>query len=165
MAGIGFNNALNYKAFPGGNIGRQVAFYHVRFADMSDGGALDGNNFRTALQVIQEGCELMWASTPYVSEGYGAIQVMVANDTANVYPSNGNADDIQQRLRNALDDGNIVFRREYLVGSNFFDSVGFFEYCEGKFAIKTIDGVDVPQVFTGPEQDEFTVNYINWYND
>jgi hypothetical protein len=163
MAGIGFDNAPNYRAYPGSFIGRAIAFYHVRFSDMRNSdGKLDQANFRKAVQVIQEGCEVMWVSVPYVSNSYGAFQVMVSYDTANTNPLNG--DDIATRLNAALGDSNIVFRREYLVGSNWYteDDSGdnFFNYCNSNYAK---DDNGIPMVFSGVEQDEFTVKYIAYY--
>ena len=50
MAGIGFENAPHYKAYPGSFIGRQIAFFHVRFVDTNAGSygdpAFDYTNFR-----------------------------------------------------------------------------------------------------------------------
>ena len=166
MAGIGFENALNYRAFPGSNIGRAVAYFHVRFADMrNSNGKLDVQNFRTAVQVIQTGAEVLWTSVPYVSDSYGAFQVAVSYDTANEFPQDG--DSIQNALRNALDDGSIVFRREYLVGSNFFNEDDFLDYCDTNYATEPLvlangDTVNVPVVFTGVEQDEFVKKYLAW---
>ena len=166
MAGIGFDNAPHYRAYPGSFIGRAIAFFHVRFSDMrNSAGKLDQANFRKAIRVIQEGCEIMWVSVPYVSNSYGAFQVMVSYDTANTDPFNG--DDIATRLNAALGDSNIVFRREYLVGSNFFNEDDFLDYCDTNYATEPLvlangDTVNVPVVFTGVEQDEFVKKYLAW---
>ena len=155
---------VHYQAYPGSFVGRQLAFYHVRFADMRNGdGKLDQENFRKALQVIQKGFEIMWVSVPYISNSWGAFQVMVSYDTGNEFPQNG--DSIQTSLRNALGDGNIVFRREYLVGGSgnglgFVPESDFIEYCDANY-VKDANGV--PQVYSGVEQDEFTVKYIAYY--
>jgi hypothetical protein len=147
--------AGHYRAFPGSFIGRQIAYFHVRFSDLRDGdGKLDVAHFKTALTVVQQGVEVLWTSVPYVSDSYGAFQVAVSYDTANVSPQNG--DDIQAALRAALGDGNIVFRREYLVGSNWYTEDDFLSYCDSNYA-KDANGV--PVVFSGVEQDEFTVKY------
>ncbi len=149
----------HYRPFPGSMIGRAIAYYHVRFSDMRDGsGKLDVAHFQTAIRAIQQNVEVLWISVPYVSDSYGAFQIAVSYDTANTEPYNG--DDIQTSLRNALGDGNIVFRREYLVGSNWYVENDFIEYCDSNYA-KDVNGV--PVVFTGVEQDEFTVKYINYY--
>jgi hypothetical protein len=154
----------HHRAYPGSFVGRQLAFFHVRFADMRDGsGKLDQAHFTTAIQVIQKGFEIQWVSVPYISDSWGAFQVMVSYDTGNEFPQNG--DSIQDALRTALGDGNIVFRREYLVGGSdnglgFVNESGFIEYCDAHYA-KDANGV--PQVYSGVEQDEFTVKYIAYY--
>lgn len=167
MAGVGFDNALHYRAYPGSFIGRQVAFYHVRFSDMRNSdGKLDQAHFRKAVQVIQEGCEVMWVSVPYVSNSYGAFQVMLAYDTANTDPQNG--DDIATRLNAALGDSNIVFRREYLVGGSgyamgFVDENTYLTYLDDNYAKTELsDGTMVPDVFTGVEQDELVEKFLDW---
>jgi len=148
--------AGHYRPFPGSFIGRQIAYFHVRFSDMRDGsGKLDVAHFQTAIRVIQKDLEILWVSVPYVSDSYGAFEVAVSYDTANVTPYNG--DDIQTSLRTALGDGNIIFRREYLVGSNWLVENDFLSYCDANYA-KDANGV--PVVFTGVEQDEFTVKYL-----
>ena len=148
----------HYRAFPGSFIGRQIAYFHVRFSDLRDGdGKLDVANFKTAVTAIQSGLEVLWTSVPYISDSYGAFQVAVAYDTANTDPQNG--DSIQAALRAALGDGNIVFRREYLVGSNWYTENDFLDYCDSNYA-KDANGV--PVVFAGVEQDEFTVKYLDW---
>jgi hypothetical protein len=144
-------------------IGRAIAYYHVRFSDMRDGaGKLDVAHFQTAIRAIQQNVEIMWISVPYVSNSYGAFQIAVSYDTANEFPQNGAS--IQDALRAALGDGNIVFRREYLVGSSWYteDNSGdnFFAYCDANYA-KDANGV--PVVFTGVEQDEFIVKYLAYY--
>lgn len=149
---------VHLQAFPGSLIGRAIAYYHVRFADMRNSdGKLDQENFRTAVQTIQTGAEILWMSVPYVSDSYGAFQVALSGDTANLDPQNGNS--IQTALQNALDDGSIVFRREYLVGSNWYTEDDFLDYCDNNY-VKDTNGV--PQVFTGVEQQEFAVKYANW---
>jgi hypothetical protein len=163
MAGIGFELAPHYKAYPGSFIGRALAFYHVRFSDMRNSdGKLDYSNFRKAIQTIQTGVEIIWVSVPYVSDSWGAFQVLVAIDTANPNPQDG--DSIQDALRNALNDGNIVFRREYLVGGSsnglgFADENDFLDYVDANY-VKDENGI--PQVFTGVEQDELAVKYQAW---
>jgi hypothetical protein len=163
MSGIGFENAPHYRAYPGSFVGRQLAFFHVRFADMRNSdGKLDQTNFRKAVQVIQTGFEIMWVSVPYVSNSWGAFQVMVSYDTGNEFPQNGNS--IQDLLRAELSDGNVVFRREYLVGGSgnglgFADQDTFLSYVDSMY-VKDDNGI--PQVFQGVEQDELTVNYIAW---
>lgn len=150
--------AVHRKAYPGSLIGRAIAYFHVRFADMRNSdGKLDQENFRLAVQAIQTGVEILWMSVPYVSDSYGAFQVAVSYDTANIDPQNG--DSIQDLLQSALDDGSIVFRREYLVGSNWYTEDNFLDYCDINY-VKDTNGV--PQVFTGVEQDEFTVKYLAW---
>jgi len=159
MAGIGFEYAPHYKAHPGSFIGRQVAYFHVRFADLRNSdGKLDYDHFRKAVTVIQTGVEILWTSVPYVSDSYGAFQVAVSYDTANELPQNG--DSIQNALQAALGDGNIVFRREYLVGSNWYVENDFITYCDSNYA-KDTNGI--PVVFSGVEQDEFTAKYIAYY--
>ena len=150
---------VHYRSFPGSMIGRAIAYFHVRFADLRNSdGKLDVENFRVAVQVIQTGVEIMWISVPYVSDGYGAFQVAVSYDTANTEPYNGNS--IQDALQAALEDGNIVFRREYLVGSNWYTEDNFIEYCNSNYA-KDANGI--PVVFTGVEQDEFAAKFIAYY--
>jgi hypothetical protein len=154
---------VHYQAYPGTQGGRQLAFYHVRFSDMRDGdGKLDQENFRIALQTIQQGFEIWWVSVPYVSNNWGGFQVLVSADTGNEYPQDG--DSIQDALRNALDDGNIVFRREYLVGGSsnglgFADEDTFMSYVDSNY-VKDANGV--PQVFAGVEQQDFAVRYAAW---
>jgi hypothetical protein len=149
----------HYRPYPGSMIGRQIAYYHVRFSDMRDGsGKLDVAHFQTAVRAIQQSAEVMWISVPYVSNEYGAFQVAVSYDTLNEFPTNGPS--IQDALRAALDDGNIVFRREYLVGSSWYTENDFIEYCNSNYA-KDANGV--PVVFEGVEQDEFRVKYIAYY--
>lgn len=157
MAGIGFDNALHYKAYPGSYIGRQIAFYHFRFADTNNDGVFDQGVFRKAMQVIQTGLEVMWASVPYVSDNYGAFRVMVSYDTANPEPQNG--DSIQTQLQNVLEDGNIVFRREFMMGGNWMTQDDFLSYVDSNFA-KDENGI--PVVYTGVEQDELAQLYLAW---
>ena len=128
MAGIGhdYNDGSHYRSYPGTLIGRAAEFYHVRFADLKDGTIVHWENFRIALSVIQTGMEVMWVSAPYVSNSYGAFQVMVAADTANISPQNG--DTIQAQLRTALEDGDIIFRREHMAGSNWYTDSDFVDY-------------------------------------
>jgi hypothetical protein len=150
--------AGHYRPFPGSMIGRAIAYYHVRFSDLRDGDSkLDVAHFQTAVRAIQQNVEIMWISVPYVSNSYGAFQIAVSYDTANVSPQNGN--DIQAALRAALDDGNIEFRREYLVGSNWYTEDDFLSYCDANYA-KDANGT--PIVFSGVEQDEFAVKYMIW---
>lgn len=158
MAGIGFENAPHYKAHPGSLIGRAIAYFHVRFSDLRDGnGKLNETNFRLAVQTIQTGMEILWTSVPYVSDSYGAFQVAVSYDTANTDPQNGAS--IQTALNTALGDSGIVFRREYLVGSNWYVESDFIEYCDSNYV--KVDGI--PQVFNGVEQDEFAAKYVAYY--
>lgn len=155
MAGIGFENAPHYKAYPGSFTGRQLAFWHVRFADFrTDENKMDWEKFRKAIQVIQTAMEVHWVSVPYVSNSYGAIQIMTSYDTANPTPQNG--DDVQTQLRAVLDDGGIVFRREYMVGSNWYTEADFATYITGG-EFDDADG-NVVVFGRGVEQDE--VNQI-----
>ena len=150
---------VHYQSFPGSLIGRAIAYYPVRFADMRNGdGKLDQEHFRKAVQTIQTSAEILWISVPYISDNYGAFQVAVSIDTLNEFPHNGNS--IQDALRAVLSDGNIVFRREYLVGSNWYVESDFIEYCDSNY-VKDINGI--PMVFTGVEQLEFAAKYEAYY--
>jgi hypothetical protein len=158
MAGIGFENAPHYKAHPGSYIGRQIAYFHVRRSDMRNSdGKLDAENFRLAVQAIQTGLEILWVSVPYISDSWGAFQVAVSYDTANTLPQNGSS--IEQLLNDTLNDSNIVFQREYLVGSNWYVENDFLSYCDTHY-VKDDNGI--PQVFNGVEQDEFAAKYLAW---
>jgi hypothetical protein len=159
MAGIGFELAPHYKAHPGSFIGRQIAYFHVRFSDLRNSdGKLDYDHFRKAVTVLQTSLEVLWTSVPYVSNSYGAFQVAVSYDTANEFPQNGAS--IQAALNTALGDSNIVFRREYLVGSNWYVESDFIEYCDSNY-VKDENGI--PVVFNGVEQDEFAAKYVAYY--
>jgi hypothetical protein len=142
MAGIGFENAKNYKAYPGSFIGRQIGFFEVKHVDTNAGNSsnyqLDTNNFRLAIQTIQLQAEVLFVGTPVVSNGYGRFIVGLAVDTANpanpddlaaLEQSNQMAQDIQTALRAvpALNDHNdAVVNRIYLYGD--YNADGGFKY-------------------------------------
>jgi len=143
MAGIGYNKAPNYKAYPGSFIGRQIGFYEIKHIDTNAinvyNGKLDTENFRLAIQTIQLQAEILFIGTPAVSNSWGRFIVGLAVDTANTDApvfegDNGMAMTLQELLRNVpqLNDNSnqAVVTRLYLWGDR---SDGPF-YTESAFA-------------------------------
>ena len=132
MAGIGYNNAPNYKAYPGSFIGRQIGFYEIKHADLNvfqdnSHRRLDTERFRLAIQTIQLQAEILFIGTPYVSDNWSRFVVGLAVDTANTNApvfsgDNGMAMTLQDLLRNVPslnDNGNdAIVTRYYLFGGN-----------------------------------------------
>ena len=129
MAGIGFANAANYKAYPGSFIGRQIGFFAVRHVDTNAGNGgspvYDIENFRLALQAIQQHAEILFVGNPTVSNSWASFIVGLSVDTANdgnnlMGNTNMMAETIQQALRAvpSLNDNNdALFERRWLFGT------------------------------------------------
>ena len=129
MAGIGFENAPHYKAYPGNFIGRQIGFFAVRHVDTNAGNGsnpvLDATNFRLALQAIQQHAEVLFVGNPTVSNSWASWIVGLAVDTANDGPNlslntNSMAETIQTALRavpSLNDNNNAIFERRWLFGT------------------------------------------------
>lgn len=137
MAGIGFENAKHYKAYPGSFIGRAIAYYHVRLVDTNAASygspEFDYTNYRLAIQAIQTQAEILWVGTPFISNSYGAFMVALSHDTANDGSNtDGGANDkavtIQSILRTVLDDSNAEVIRKWAVGSNWYDQGDYVNY-------------------------------------
>ena len=137
MAGIGFADAANYKAYPGNFIGRQIGFFAVRHVDTNAGNGgspvYDMENYRLALQAIQQHAEILFAGNPVVSNSWGQFIVGLAVDTANdgdnlMGSTNNMAETIQDALRNVpqLNDNNdAIFERRFLFGSELLDTSAY----------------------------------------
>jgi len=144
--------AVHYDAFPGSFIGRQIAYFHVRFVDTNASTvgdpAFDYTNFRLAVQAIQTQAEILWTGTPWISNGYGAFMVALSYDTANdgnnlTGNTNSMAETIQSILRTVLDDGDVQFVRKWAVGSNWYDQGDYVDYVtnNGQFDHTTVNNV------------------------
>jgi len=132
MAGIGYSNAPNYKAYPGSFIGRQIGFYEIKHVDLNvsqDNSyrCLDTERFRLAIQTIQLQAEILFIGTPYVSDNWSRFVVGLAVDTANTDApvftgDNGMAVTLQTLLQNvpSLNDNSnmATVTRYYLFGGN-----------------------------------------------
>lgn len=123
----------HYVAFPGSFIGRQIAFYHVRFVDTNantyGSPEFDYTNFRKIVNIIQSQAEILWMGVPWISNGYGAFMVAVSHDTANNDGStdnNANAKTIQELLQ--VFDNDAEFVRKFAVGSDWYDTSSFVSY-------------------------------------
>lgn len=139
MAGIGFADAKNYKTYPGSFIGRQLAFYSVRHVDTNAGNGgnpvYDENNYRLAIQAIQQHAEVIFAGNPTVSNSWANFIVCIAQDTANDgndtignITSNMLSETIQQALRAvaSLNDNNdAIFERRFVFGTEFLTTGDF----------------------------------------
>ena len=129
MAGIGFADAKNYKAYPGSFIGRQIGFYAVRHVDTNDGNGgspvFATENFRLALQAIQQHAEILFVGNPVVSNSWGSFIVGLAVDTANDGDNlSGNTNDMAETIQDALravpalnDNNDAEFDRRWLFGT------------------------------------------------
>ena len=106
MAGIGYSNAPNYKAYPGSFIGRQIGFYEIKHFDTNAinvyNGKLDTENFRLAIQTIQLQAEILFIGTPAVSNSWGRFIVGLAVDTATNPPAFTGDNGMAQTIATAL---------------------------------------------------------------
>jgi hypothetical protein len=137
MAGIGFANATHYKAYPGSFIGRQIGFFAVRHVDTNAGNGpnpvYDTENFRLALQAIQQHAEILFVGNPTVSNSWASFIVGLSVDTANdgdnlMGNTNMMAETIQDALRavDSLNDNNdAIFERRWLFGTNLVTTGNF----------------------------------------
>ena len=86
-SGIGYSKT--YQAYPGSQIGRQIAFYKIRHVDTNSGPAYGGSgavydyrNFTKAMQAIQTVAEIITVGTPSVANSWSYWVVGLAYDTA-----------------------------------------------------------------------------------
>jgi len=170
MAGIGFENAPNYKAYAGSFIGRQIGFYAVRHVDTNDGSGgspvFSSNNFRLAIQAIQQHAEILFIGTPVVSNSWGSFIVGISQDTANDgndtignITSNAQAETIRFALRSipALNTNNDAeFDRRWLHGSDLVTTGDYLDYIDES---NVGDTLPEPLTFApgSVEQDELNI--------
>jgi hypothetical protein len=139
MAGIGFENAPHYTAYPGSFIGRQIGFFSVRHVDTNAGNGanpvLDSANFRLAIQAIQQHAEVLFIGNPTVSNSWASFIVGLSVDTANdgdnlAGNTNMMAETIETALRNvpSLNDNNdAVFERRFLFGTDLLTTSDYLD--------------------------------------
>jgi hypothetical protein len=170
MAGIGFENAPNYKAYAGSFIGRQIGFYAVRHVDLNDGSGgspiFASESFRLAIQTIQQHAEILFIGTPVVSNAWGSFIVGIAQDTANDgndtvgnITNNAQAETIQAALRNIpeLNNNNdALFDRRWLHGSDLVTTANYLDYIDES---NVGDPLPEPLTFApgSVEQDELNI--------
>ena len=171
MAGIGFENAPNYKVYPGSFIGRQMAFYKVGHVDLNAGGlndpALDNVNFRLAIQTIQQHAEIMFIGNPTVSNSYAQFIVAIAQDTANDgndtignIKNNDLAETIEAALRNvdALNgSSNATFERRWVFGSAFQSTNEYLTSITESWQNNTLDA---PETFAPGSVEQNELEYL-----
>jgi hypothetical protein len=137
-SGIGYKST--YQAYPGSQIGRQIAFYKIRHVDTnagpvygSSGAVYDYRNFTYAMQAIQTVAEIITIGTPSVSNSWSQWIVGLAYDTATpanelTMADNQMANTIQAALRAipALNDNEpATVERVFIFGSGFVNTSDF----------------------------------------
>lgn len=133
----------HYTSFPGSFIGRQIAFFHVRFVDTNAGSygspEFDYENFSTAVRIIQSQAEIIWMGVPWISNGYGAFMVAVSYDTANNAGEGNTASTIEELLQ--VWDNDAEFVRKFAVGSDWYDTSSFVSYVTNNNQFTTANNV------------------------
>jgi hypothetical protein len=141
-SGIGYK--ATYQAYPGSQIGRQLAFYKIKHVDTnsgpvygSSGAVYDYRNFTYAIQAIQTVAEIMTVGAPTISNSWSHWIVGLAYDTATPASElsdmdNQMANTIQAALRAipALNDNEyatvervFMFGEEWLNASDYVDAI------------------------------------------
>ena len=135
-SGIGYK--ATYQAYPGSQIGRQLAFYQIRHVDTNAGGsqgtsAYDYRNFTYAIQAIQTVAEIMTVGAPTISNSWSQWIVGLAYDTATPANElsaidNQMANTIQDALRAipALNDNqDATVTRVFMFGTDWLDAADY----------------------------------------
>ena len=148
-------------AYPGSFIGRQIAFFRVRFADTKNGsGEIDMDNYSEYLRIIQNQAEIIVAGVPRVADTWGTFIVGVALDTANndAY-GNVTARTITSLLQDY--DGDAEFTRVWMVKDLWMTENDYLDYIDSNWPQP--DGA-IPNVYGhgSPDQDEFVQQWLNW---
>jgi hypothetical protein len=117
---------------------RKVAWYKIGWADTNAGGYLDMTNMNTMIDAIQTRAEIVMVGAPHISNSWGKFMVAVFEDTANIgsdleptnnqgNPGNYNnmSTSIEEALREATGDGNLLVQRFYLAGAPETDHLGY----------------------------------------
>jgi hypothetical protein len=148
------------NAYPGSFIGRQIAFFRVRFADTKDGsGKIDYDNYSTYLQIIQQQAEVILAGVPRVADTWGTFIVGVAFDTANTEANQSLARTITSLLQDF--DGDAEFTRVWMVKNEWYEANDYLDYIDNNWPHT---GSEIPNVYGhgSAEQEEFINMWINW---
>ena len=115
---------------------RKVAWFKVGAADTRDNGIMDMAKVNKIISIIQSQAEIVLVGAPVIRDNWGKFMVAVFEDTCGngdltdpgEHYNNDKSQTIQQALRDALDDGNLEFSRQYLIGApgiNASDFEGF----------------------------------------
>lgn len=136
---IGNYVAANYRQqqVPFSRFGtRKIAWFKVGRADTNDGGVLDMETFNTLIDAIQTQAEIVTIGAPHRSDDWGKFMVAVFEDTASDGENtelagsgdvgyNGNSKTLQQVLRDATGDSNIIVEKYFLAGAPTTGTTGY----------------------------------------
>jgi hypothetical protein len=153
----GFDPAPGHRwSFPGSYIGRQIAYFRVRFADTKNDGTIDYNNYSTYLRIIQTQAELILAGVPRVAENWGTFIVGLAYDTAN-NAGDGMGKTITQLLQTFDNDAQLT--RVWMVKDLWMEESDYLDYIDANW-----DTTKTPNVYGhgSPEQDEFNIQWAGY---
>jgi len=140
-------------SFPGSYIGRQIAYFRVRFADTKNDGTIDYDNYSTYLRIIQTQAELILAGVPRVAENWGTFIVGLAYDTAN-NAGDGMGQTITELLQTFDNDAQLT--RVWMVKDEWMEESDYLDYIDSNWNTTT-----TPNVYGhgSPEQDEFNIQW------
>ena len=147
-------------AFPGSYIGRQIAYFRVRFADTKNGtGEIDYDNYTTYLRIIQDQAEIILAGVPRVADTWGTFIVGVSIDTANNDANQDKAKTITTLLQ--AFDNDAEFTRVWMVKDLWMEENDYLDYIDSNWPHPDST---IPNVYGSgsPDQDEFNVLWNNW---
>lgn len=149
--------AVNYTAYPGSFIGRQIAYFRVRFADTKNGTTIDYENYTTYIRIIQTQAELILAGVPRVADNWGTFIVGLAYDTANNDGTGALASTITELLQEF--DGDALLTRVWMVKDLWMEEGDYLDYINANW-----DTTTTPNVYGHgtAEQDEFNVQWANY---
>jgi hypothetical protein len=127
----------HHNAYPGNFIGRQIGYYAVRHVDTNAGNGsnpvLDAENFRLAIQAIEQHAEILFVGNPTVSNAYASFIVGLSQDTTNDGPNTiGNTNSMAETIQTALravpslnDNNDAIFERRWLFGYEFLTTSAY----------------------------------------
>ena len=147
-------------SFPGSYIGRQIAYFRVRFADTKNDGTIDYDNYSTYLRIIQTQAELILAGVPRVAENWGTFIVGLAADTANNDANQPMAQTITDLLQ--MFDGDAQLTRVWMVKDEWFELEEYLGYIDSNWPASGSNLAPNVYGHGTPEQDELELLWADY---